>query len=175
MPYTFWRAVWHVLSNTYHDRWTGRGGPTAWPPRSSAFLPVRTPKHPVYVASVDNEEALHRTVDTCQAIRNYPGIFEWMRRSMMRRVEAYIESHGGHVSRHVLIWTFFVLVCGTGARSLSAPFSCTLYTRIKTCGIPKTNSLLGGGGARNVRQKLKIDFHFSRSKYFIIHSMCMRK
>jgi hypothetical protein len=28
------RAVRDVLSSTYHDRWIGRGGPTAWPPRS---------------------------------------------------------------------------------------------------------------------------------------------
>jgi hypothetical protein len=50
----------------------------------------------VYAAPVDNEEALHhRIVDACQTIRNYPGIFKWMRRSMMRRVEGCIESHGG--------------------------------------------------------------------------------
>jgi hypothetical protein len=31
------------------------------------------------------------------------------------------------VSGHILIWTFFVLVCGTRTQSLSAPFSFTLY------------------------------------------------
>jgi hypothetical protein len=51
----------------------------------------------VYAAPVDNEEALHHhIVDACQAIRSYPSIFEQMRQSMMRRVEACIESHGGH-------------------------------------------------------------------------------
>jgi hypothetical protein len=64
---------------------------------SSGFLPVGTPKTIVYAAPVDNEEALHhRIVDACQTIRNYPGIFERMRRPMMRCVEAFIESHGGH-------------------------------------------------------------------------------
>jgi hypothetical protein len=64
---------------------------------SSGFLPVGAPKALVYAAPVDNEEALHhRIVDACQTIRNYPGIFERMRRSMMRRVEACIESYGGH-------------------------------------------------------------------------------
>jgi hypothetical protein len=64
---------------------------------SSGFLPVRTPKTIVYAAPVDNEEALnHRTVVVCRTIRNYPGIFERMRRSMMRRVEGCIESHGGY-------------------------------------------------------------------------------
>jgi hypothetical protein len=64
---------------------------------SSGFLPLETPKTLVYAAPVDNEEALHdRIKDACQTIRNYPGIFERIPRSMMRRVEACIESHGGH-------------------------------------------------------------------------------
>jgi hypothetical protein len=33
-PAHFSRAVRDVLNNTYHDRWIGRGGPTAWPTRS---------------------------------------------------------------------------------------------------------------------------------------------
>jgi hypothetical protein len=64
---------------------------------SSGCLVVGTPKTLVYAAPDDSEEALHRRiVDVCQTIRNYPGIFEWMRQSMMRRVEACTESHGGH-------------------------------------------------------------------------------
>jgi hypothetical protein len=105
------------------------------------FPPVETPRNQcVYAAPVDNKEA-HRAVDACQTIRNYPGIFEGIRRSAMRRVEACTESHGGHlspycnctvsaithklnVSGHVLIWTFFpVMVCGTRAQSLSPPSS----------------------------------------------------
>jgi hypothetical protein len=61
----------------------------------SGFLHVGHLKPLVYAAPVDNEEALHhRTVDACQTIRNYPGNFERIRRSMMRRVESCIESHG---------------------------------------------------------------------------------
>jgi hypothetical protein len=64
---------------------------------SSGFLPVGIPKTLVYAAPVDNEEALHhRIVGACQTIRYYPGILERMRRPMMVRVEACIESHGGH-------------------------------------------------------------------------------
>jgi hypothetical protein len=44
----------------------------------------------VYAAPVDNADA-DRTVDACQTIRNYPGIFVRMRWSMMRRVTACIE------------------------------------------------------------------------------------
>jgi hypothetical protein len=63
----------------------------------SGFLPVGIPKTLVYAAPVDNEKALHhRNMADCQTISNYPTIFERMRRSMMRRVEKCIESHGGH-------------------------------------------------------------------------------
>jgi hypothetical protein len=91
-------ALRDVLNNTYHDRWIRRGGPTVWPPRSPDLNPLWGHlKTLVYAAPVDNEEALHRRiVDACQTIPNCPSIFERMRRSMMRRVEACIESHGGH-------------------------------------------------------------------------------
>jgi hypothetical protein len=74
--------------------------PIAWPPRLPDVDPLDFYlrghlKILVYAAPVDNEET-HRTVDACQTIRNCPGIFEWMWRTMMRRVEACIESHGGH-------------------------------------------------------------------------------
>jgi hypothetical protein len=39
-PAHFSRAVRDVLNNTYHDRWIGRGGPTAWPPRSPDLNPL---------------------------------------------------------------------------------------------------------------------------------------
>jgi hypothetical protein len=100
-PAHFSRAVRHVLNDTYHGRWIGRG-PTAWPPHSPGlntldFYLCGHLKSRVYAAPVDNEEALHhRSVDACRTIRNDPGTFEWMWRSMMRRVEACIESHGGH-------------------------------------------------------------------------------
>jgi hypothetical protein len=78
-----------------------------------------------------------------KTIRIYPDIMERIRWSMVRCVEAYIESHGGHlstyykctlsaithelnVSRYMLIWTLFlVLLCETCTQSLSAPLSYT--------------------------------------------------
>jgi hypothetical protein len=100
------------LNNTYHGRWIGRGGPTVWCPRSPDFNPldfylwghIKTPE---YAAPVDNEESLHhRSVDACQTIRNFPGIFERMRRSMMRRVETWSESHGGHFEYLLYAYSF---------------------------------------------------------------------
>jgi hypothetical protein len=99
------RAVRDVLSNTYHDGRIGRVGLTVWPPCSPDFNPLDFYlwghiKPLVYAAPVDDEEALHhRIVDVCQTIRNCPSIFEQMRRSKMRRVDAYIEFHGGHFER----------------------------------------------------------------------------
>jgi hypothetical protein len=61
---------------------------------SYGLLPVGTPKTLVHAAPVDNEEALHRIVGACQTIRSYPSIFERMRQSTMRRVEACVEFHG---------------------------------------------------------------------------------
>jgi hypothetical protein len=71
------RAVRDVPNNTCHDRRTGSGGPTVWPPRPPYLIPLYVYlwehiKPPVYAAPVDNEEA-HRIVDVCQTIRNYPG------------------------------------------------------------------------------------------------------
>jgi hypothetical protein len=95
-PAHYSRAVRDVLSNTYCDRWIGRGGPTAWPPRSTLHARFESSEHLavgghlkalVYAAPVDSEEA-HRTVDACQTISNYPAIYERMLRSMVRRVEA---------------------------------------------------------------------------------------
>jgi hypothetical protein len=81
----FSRAVRDVLCNTYHDRWIGTGGPTAWPPRSPDLNPLSGHLNIlVYAAPLNNEEALHHViVDACQTIRNYPGMR--MRRSTMRR------------------------------------------------------------------------------------------
>jgi hypothetical protein len=53
----------------------------------------------VYAAPVDNE-GTHTIVDARQTVRNCPGISERLRRSMMRRVEACVESHGGQCSTY---------------------------------------------------------------------------
>jgi hypothetical protein len=58
---------------------------------------VGIPENLVYASFGDNGEALHDlSVDACQIICNYLGIFEWMWQSMMRCVEECIDSHGGY-------------------------------------------------------------------------------
>jgi hypothetical protein len=112
VPAHFSRVVRNVLNNTSYDRWIGRGGPTVWPPRSPDLDPLDSYlrgylKTLMYAAPVDIEEAFHRRIlDACQTIRNYSGIFERMRRSVMRRVEACIDSHGGHVEHLLYTYSF---------------------------------------------------------------------
>jgi hypothetical protein len=64
---------------------------------SSGLLRVGTYKTLVYAASIYKEEARHRRIaHACQTIHNCPSIFQRMRQPTLRRVEACIESHGGH-------------------------------------------------------------------------------
>jgi hypothetical protein len=66
---------------------------------SSGCLSVGTTQSSFVCSSsfVDNQGALHHhVVDACKTVSDYPSIFEGMRQSMMRLVEACIESHGGH-------------------------------------------------------------------------------
>lgn len=39
-PLHFHRDVTTFLNNTFPERWIGRGGPTAWPPRSPDLTPL---------------------------------------------------------------------------------------------------------------------------------------
>jgi hypothetical protein len=91
--------LYDVLSNTCYGRWTAREDP--WPSRSPNmnfldFCLWRHPK-PLRATRADNEKALNNCiVDECQTIRNYPGILEVMRWSMMMCVDLCTESYGGH-------------------------------------------------------------------------------
>jgi hypothetical protein len=88
----------------------------------------------------------YRFMDACQTIRNYPGIFVRMRRSMVRRVEACIASHGedyehllyymyalSHNSQikrfrtHIDMDIFSCFGMWNSSQNLTAPFSYTLY------------------------------------------------
>jgi hypothetical protein len=87
-------------------------GLTSWPPRMPHMnhLDVYLWGHlktVVYAVPVDNEETLyHHILNACQTICNYPRILKRMQWSMIRRVEAYTESHGGQFE-HLLIYTIY--------------------------------------------------------------------
>jgi hypothetical protein len=73
---------------------------------SCGFLSVGSPKTVVYTTPVTNEEALHHRIVMPLRLRNYPDISEQMRCSMMRRVEACIESHGRHFEHILYMYSF---------------------------------------------------------------------
>jgi hypothetical protein len=100
-----------VLKDTYHGRWICRGGPSAWPPCLPDLNPLEFYLwgHLKFLctAPVDKEDALHHhIVDASQTIRNYSGTFECLQRSMMKHVETYTESHGGHFENLLQIYSF---------------------------------------------------------------------
>lgn len=92
----------NYLNQNYHNRWIGRGGPREWPPRSpdlnslDFFLwgHLKTLVYSTPVQSV--EELKNRITNSCEQIRNTPGIFQRVRESMRRRAEACILAGGGH-------------------------------------------------------------------------------
>lgn len=90
------------LNAVYQNHWIGRGGPQFWPPRSPDLNSLDYYlwghlKTLVYNTPVPTlEELRNRITEGCDTIRNTPGIFERVRRSMRRRTEACIEMEGGH-------------------------------------------------------------------------------
>lgn len=95
------------LNNTYQERWIGRGGPTSWPPRSPDLNPLDYffwgwLKQLVYSVPIESEAHLvQRIMEQCEVIRNTPGIFERVRRSMRNRLVSCINMNGGQF-QHLL-------------------------------------------------------------------------
>jgi hypothetical protein len=91
-----------VLNITDDNTSISREGPSAWTPYSpdlnpQDFCACGLFKALVYSALVLNVNKLHMTiVNCCQTIRNYPGIFERIRQSLIRRAQACVKYHGGH-------------------------------------------------------------------------------
>ena len=88
------------LDVTFGQQWIGRGGPVHWPARSPDlscldFYFWGHMKSLVYDTPVDNaEELVARIAVAAGEIRNSPGIFQNVRRSMRRRCEACIVARG---------------------------------------------------------------------------------
>lgn len=101
-PAHFSALAREYLNQNYNNRWIGRGGPQAWPPRSpdlnslDYFLWGHL-KTLVYSTPIHTEEQLrNRIIVSCETIRNSPGIFQRVRESMRKRAEACIFAGGSH-------------------------------------------------------------------------------
>lgn len=104
-PPHFSRIARHLLSQPrfFGNRWIGRAGPVAWPPRSPDLNPIDFflwghCKALVYEQGpLQNvEELRRRIIRAFNEIRNTDGIFHRVNHSMYRRAEACIIANGGH-------------------------------------------------------------------------------
>ncbi|KAJ8980567.1 hypothetical protein NQ317_013074, partial [Molorchus minor] len=98
----FSEVVRDFLTQTYGNRWIGRGGPHLWPARSPDLNPLDFflwgghLKSLLYNTPLKNVEDLrNRIIAGCNSIRNDAGVFERVRLSM-RRLDSGIRVGGGH-------------------------------------------------------------------------------
>ncbi|KAJ4435913.1 hypothetical protein ANN_18533 [Periplaneta americana] len=107
-PAHFSRTARRYLDRRFPDRWIVRGGPIAWPPRSPDLNPLDFYlwghlKSLVYSSPVPDLESLRNRIVACsEDIRNTPGVWDPVRRSMRHRCEVCIEAGGRHFE-HLLI------------------------------------------------------------------------
>ncbi|KAJ4426530.1 hypothetical protein ANN_27344 [Periplaneta americana] len=101
-PAHFSRTARRYLDRRFPGRWIGRGGPIAWPPRSPDLSPLDFYlwghlKSLVYSSPVPDLESLRNRIVACsEDIRNTPGVWDRVRRSMRYRCEVCIQAGGGH-------------------------------------------------------------------------------
>ncbi|KAJ4428878.1 hypothetical protein ANN_25871 [Periplaneta americana] len=101
-PAHFSRTARRYLDRRFPDRWIGRGGPIAWPSRSPDlnsldFYLWDHLKSLVYSSPVPDLESLRNRIVACsEDIRNTPGVWDRVRRSMRHRCEVCIQAGGGH-------------------------------------------------------------------------------
>jgi hypothetical protein len=90
------------LNESFPNRWLGRGGPVAWPPRSPDLTPLdyylwghmRTL---VYTSKVDSRAVLcDRIFGAAEHIRNHPDIIASATQSLLMCAENCITASGGH-------------------------------------------------------------------------------
>ncbi|KAJ4442736.1 hypothetical protein ANN_04327 [Periplaneta americana] len=102
-PAHFSRTARRYLDRRFPDRWIGRGGPIAWPPRSPDLNPLDFYlwchlKSLVYSSPVPDLESFRNRIVACsEDICNTPGVWDRVRRSMRHRCEVCIQAGGGNI------------------------------------------------------------------------------
>ena len=90
------------LIESFPNRWLGRGGPVARPPRSPELTPMDYYlwghiKTLVYESKVDSRAALRRRVFVAaQHIRNHPHNISSATESLLKRTKNCMATGGGH-------------------------------------------------------------------------------
>lgn len=101
-PPHYGRIVREWLNTNYPQRWIGRSGPVAWPPRSPDLNPLdyylwSTVKNKVYEITVrTREELVLRIQEACNEIRQDPDQILRAIQSLHRRCRKCIEVGGNH-------------------------------------------------------------------------------
>jgi len=94
--------VREFLNQSFPNRWLGRGGPVAWPPRSPDLTPMDYylwghMKTLVYETKVESRAALRRRIfAAAEQIRNHPHNISSATGSLLVRAENCIATGGGH-------------------------------------------------------------------------------
>ena len=101
-PPHYSRLVREYLNASFPNRWIGRGGPIAWPPRSPDLTPLDYyiwghMKTLVYESKVDSRAALRdRIFAVAEQIRNHPDTIASAIQSLLVRAEKCLANGGGH-------------------------------------------------------------------------------
>jgi len=101
-PPHYTQYVREYLNKSFSNRWLGRGGPVAWPPRSPDLTPLYYylwdhMKTLVYETKVDSRAALcHRIFAVAEHIRSHPDNAVSATHSVLMHAENCLATGGGH-------------------------------------------------------------------------------
>ena len=101
-PPHYTRHVRDYLNESFPNRWLGRRGPVAWPPRSPDLTPLDYylwghMKTLVYETKVDSRASLRdRIFAAAEHIRKHPDNIASAIQSQLIRAENCLETRGGH-------------------------------------------------------------------------------
>lgn len=96
-----------ILNQRFPNKWIGHGAATSWPARSPDLNPLDFYfcghlKDIVYSRPIANVEILRQRVqEGFQQIQQTPGIWERVRQSMMRCLEACVRANGRHFEHFI--------------------------------------------------------------------------
>ena len=101
-PPHYTRHVRDYLNESFHNRWLGRGGPVAWPPRSPDLTPLDYylwghMKTLVYETKVESRAALRDHIfAAAEHIRNHQDNIASATQSLLMCAKNCIGTGGGH-------------------------------------------------------------------------------
>lgn len=102
-PAHFALRVRQYLDRKYGEKWIGRGGPIAWPPRSPDLNPLDFffwgyLKNFVYFKPVETRQELwQKIVDGCDNLRRNREVLHDVIENMKKRLRTCMNENGGYI------------------------------------------------------------------------------